>query len=343
MEILVVGGTRFMGRIVVQRLLERGDSVTVFSRGNTRPDWWDDVAHTIGDRHDAGGFVEKLKGRRFDAVIDTQAYKKEDVESASEAFKDSVGRYVMVSTGSVYLDGKLDTANHCPFEESDVSWDSLDYTYPEGEDPYGVGKRHCEKWLREHGEVPYTIVRIPAVMGWDDPTGRMWWWAQRALDGGAVVIPSERRAVFRTLYCGDAANAFIRVIDSDTAENEVYHIAMQEIMTLERWARLLWAAAGHESEIAYVPAEIIERSGQLEGYAPPLARPVPSIYNLSKAERDFGFATTRVEEWVPSTVAWYRDRYRGDDSQGYAHRAVELTLATRWTEAFSELTSRFHA
>ena len=190
----------------------------------------------------------------------------------------------MVSTGSVYLDCKLDTANHCPFEESDVSWDSLDYTYPKGEDPYGVGKRHCEKWLRENGEVPYTIVRIPAVMGWDDPTGRMWWWVQRALDGGAVVIPSERRAVFRTLYSGDAANAFIRVIDSDAAENEVYHIAMQEIMTLERWTSLLWAAAGHESEIAYVSDEVIQRQEGLEDHIPPLARPVP-LYLQSVSSR----------------------------------------------------------
>jgi 2'-hydroxyisoflavone reductase len=341
MDVLVVGGTRYMGRMLVQALLERGDGVTVFSRGNTRPDWWDDVAHVTGDRHDADGFIEKLRGRRFDAVIDTQAYKKEDVESASEAFKGSVGRYVMVSTGSVYLDGKLDTANHCPFEESDVSWDSLDYTYPKGEDPYGVGKRHCEKWLRENGEVPYTIVRIPAVMGWDDPTGRMWWWVQRALDGGAVVIPSERRAVFRTLYSGDAANAFIRVIDSDAAENEVYHIAMQEIMTLERWTSLLWAAAGHESEIAYVSDEVIQRQERLEDHIPPLARPVPSIYNLSRAERDFGFSTTPVEEWVPTTVAWYHDQYQGDESQGYSHRTNELSLAARWRDSFSTLKSRF--
>jgi len=71
MDVLVVGGTRYMGRILVQALLERGDGVTVFSRGNTRPDWWDDVAHVTGDRHDADGFIEKLRGRRFDAVIDT--------------------------------------------------------------------------------------------------------------------------------------------------------------------------------------------------------------------------------------------------------------------------------
>ena len=341
MDFLVIGGTRFMGRIAVRKLLDRGDSVTVFSRGNTRPDWWDEVAHIAGDRNDSDDFVEALKGRRFDVVIDTQAFKKEHVVSANEAFRGSVGRYVMVSTGSVYLDGKLDTATRCPFKESDVDWSSLDYTYPEGEDPYGVGKRHCEKWLQENSEVPYTVVRIPIILGPDDPIARMWWWVQRALDGGSVIIPSERRAVFRTLYSADAAGAFVSVADTEVTKNEVYYIAMQEVMTQDRWASLLWAAAGYESEITYVPEEVVERQDGLKGYAPPLTRPVPSIYDLSKAERDFGYSTTPVEGWVSTTVSWYRDEYRGDESEGYGQRATELSLAKRWGEAFSTLKSQF--
>ena len=196
MDVLIIGGTRYMGRIVVQRLLERGDKVTVFSRGTTQPEWWEQIEHIQGDREDRSDFAAKLKGKSFDAVIDTQAYRKEDVESAVGAFDGNVGRYVIVSTGSVYLEGAVDFSKHCTFQESVVDWSSLDYTYPAGEDPYGVGKRHCEKWLQENSNIPYTIVRIPAVMGWDDPTGRMWWWVQRALDGRGVVIPLEDRGLF---------------------------------------------------------------------------------------------------------------------------------------------------
>ena len=217
MDILIIGGTRYMGRMAVHKLLERGDRVTVFSRGNARPEWWDRVGHIQGDRNDRSDFKAKLKGRSFDAVIDTQAFRKEDVESAAETLRGNVGRYLIVSTGSVYLGGKLDFSTHCPFRESDVDWSSLDYTYPEGEDPYGVGKRHCEKWLQENSRVPYTVVRVPAVMGWGDPTGRMWWWVQRALDGRGVVIPMEDRAPFRTLYFEDAAENFIRAVDAPDA------------------------------------------------------------------------------------------------------------------------------
>ncbi|MCZ6675818.1 MAG: NAD-dependent epimerase/dehydratase family protein [Candidatus Poribacteria bacterium] len=341
MKILIIGGTRYMGRIAVQRLLDRGDRVTVFSRGNTQPDWWNQVEHIQGDRGDLSDFRAKLKGKSFDAVIDTQAFRKEDVESAVETFAGNVGRYLMVSTGSVYLDGKLDFFTHCPFKESDVNWATLDYTYPEGEDPYGVGKRHCEKWLHENSDVPYTIIRIPAVMGWDDPTGRMWWWVQRALDGGGVIVPLEAHAVFRTLYAADAADNFIRALDVPAAANQTYHIAMQEIMTIERWAQLIWNAVGHQCKITYVPSEAVHKHERLKAYAPPLSREIPYIHNLSKAEREFGFRTTPVAKWIGTSVDWYRNHYEGGDSEGYEYREEELALAAKWEEKFGELISTF--
>ena len=74
MDVLIIGGTRYMGRIVVQRLLERGDKVTIFSRGTTRPEWWEQIEHIQGNREDQADFAAKLNGKSFDAVIDTQAY-----------------------------------------------------------------------------------------------------------------------------------------------------------------------------------------------------------------------------------------------------------------------------
>jgi 2'-hydroxyisoflavone reductase len=327
-DVLIIGGTRYMGKVTVERLLARGDRVTVFSRGSTRPPWWDQVIHIHGDRNDYPDFSSKLKGRWFDAVIDTQAYKWEDVESAVHTFRGNVGRYLLVSTSSVYLEGKVDFFNHCPYNEGAVDWSQLKYTYPPGEDPYGVGKRLCEKWLMENGDIPYTIVRIPAVMGPDDPTGRMWWWVQRALDGGNLIIPTNALGAFRTLYYADAAENFIRVMDAPQAVDRAYFIGMPEIMTIERWAFLIWQAAGNELQIAYVPPEIIAKNSRLRNYSPPLSRPVPNIHDLSKADQDIGIIATPVAEWVQTTVDWYRDSYQGPDSEGYWYRDEELSLAS---------------
>ena len=227
------------------------------------------------------------------------------------------------------MGGMVDFRDHVPFRESVVDWSTIGYDYPEGEDPYGVGKRHCEKWLNENSRVPYTIVRIPATMGWDDETLRMWWWVQRALDGGPIVVPAEEHSAFRTLYSEDAADNWLRAIASPAAANQTYHIAMQEIMTAQRWADAGVEAAGTSGSIAWVPRAVIDADEALRGYLPPLCKDYPYVHDLSKAERDFGFTTTPVDAWMKKTVDWYRESYEGGDSAGYEHRGRETALAER--------------
>ncbi len=341
LRVLIIGGTGYMGKITVEGLLERGDDVTVFSRGANRPPWWDRVRHIQGDRQEYAEFKEKLRGKLFDVAIDTQAYEKEDVVNAVEAFRGSVGRYLVVSTGSVYLEGAVDFSSRCPYNEWDVDWSSLDYAYPPGQDPYAVGKRHCEKWLHENCDMPYTIIRVPAVMGPDDPTGRMWWWVQRALDGGPALLPAEMQGAFRTLYSADAAANFVRALDAPQTVNQTYYVAMPEIMTMERWVSLIWRAAGHQEQIVYVPREVIRRSEALRTYFPPLCRPVSNIHDLSHAQGLLGIVSTPVEEWVTSTVDWYRDEYRSGDSEGYQARSAELSLAEGWCREYGRLVEQF--
>ena len=342
MNILVIGGTGYMGKIMVERLLDRGDQVTIFSRGTTRPSWWDRVTHIQGDRNDRSAFVSTLQSLPFDAVVDTQAYQWEDVRAAVTAFTGSIGRYLLVSTSSVYLEGHVDFSRHCPYDETVVDWSNLAYDYPPNEDPYAVGKRHCEKWLLENGgSLPSTIIRIPAVMGPEDPTGRMWWWVQRALDGGPLVVPSNQRGAFRTFYSADAAENFIRVLDAPHTIGQTYYIGMPEIMTLERWANLVWDAAGASCSISYIPRQVIDRREGLSGYQPPMTRPHFNIHDLSKAQRDIGIVATPVEDWVPTTVNWYRTQYQGPDSGGYQYRQQEIDLANQWEERFGRFTDTF--
>jgi peptidoglycan/xylan/chitin deacetylase (PgdA/CDA1 family) len=91
---------------------------------------------------------------------------------------------------------------------------------------------------------------------------------------------------------------------------------MLEVMTIERWAQLIWRAADHECEITCAPREVIHRQESLKNYEAPLARPLPSIQDLSKAEHEFGLSTTPVEKWTRVTVDWYRDHYIGGNSDG---------------------------
>ena len=124
----MIGGTRFMGLFAVRKLLDAGDKVTIFSRGNTKPDWWNEVEHIRGDRDEIEDFKAKLKGKAFDAVIDTQALVREHVESAVTALEGNLGRYLFVSTGSEYFEIGFDFFKHCPFKETDLGWSIIGYS-----------------------------------------------------------------------------------------------------------------------------------------------------------------------------------------------------------------------
>jgi 2'-hydroxyisoflavone reductase len=100
-RILVLGGTRFAGRAIVETALGRGDTVTMFNRGKSNPGLFPGVETVIGDRTVD---LSPLDGREFDAVIDVACYAPESARLSAEAFMDRTGRYVFVSTVSVYAD-----------------------------------------------------------------------------------------------------------------------------------------------------------------------------------------------------------------------------------------------
>lgn len=155
------------------------------------------------------------------------------------------------------------------------------------------------------------------------------------------MIPPDALGAYRTLYSADAAANFLRILDAPKTLGQTYYVAMPEIMNLRRWANLIWKAAGQECKIAHVPREVIRKQDSLKSYAPPMSRPVNNIHDLSKANLAFGIVTTPVEEWIQSTVDWYRDQYQGEDSEGYRFRQEELSLAARWEEKFGRFTAGF--
>src|SRR4051812_34009720 len=113
MRILILGGTQFLGRHVVDAALERGHDVTLFNRGQTRPELFPDVERLRGDRD---GDLSALDGRAFDAVVDTSGYVPRIVGRTLEALPD-VGHYTFVSSISVYADLSTPPTESSPVRE----------------------------------------------------------------------------------------------------------------------------------------------------------------------------------------------------------------------------------
>jgi 2'-hydroxyisoflavone reductase len=177
---LVLGGTEFVGRHLVEALVAGGWSTTLFNRGQTNPDLFPGVPRIKGDR---ASNVEGLRGGQWDVVFDVTAYEPEEVARTANILADSCDHYVLVSTCSAYKD--LAQAGITEdYELASVPRDQLDRADPQA---YGPLKALCElEATRRYAHL--TVVRPCVIAGPSDPTDRFTYWVSRFM-GGPVLVP----------------------------------------------------------------------------------------------------------------------------------------------------------
>jgi 2'-hydroxyisoflavone reductase len=190
MHLLVLGGTVFLGRHLVEAALAGGHQVTVFNRGTHAIPFADHVESLRGDRN---GDVKALLGRRFDAVIDCCGYTPEQLIRTADALGSGIEHYVFVSTISV-LAG---FAPHTPYDET-----APVTTSAEG---YGGGKARAEDAIEAAYPGRVTHVRPGLIVGPHDPTGRFVYWPLRVAQGGIVLAPGRPQRQVQIIDVRDLA------------------------------------------------------------------------------------------------------------------------------------------
>lgn len=183
MRLLVLGGTRFVGRHVVELALAGGHTVTLFTRGKSNPDAFPSVEHLHGDR-DAGD-LDALRGRTWDAVIDTCGYVPRVVRQSAELLKDAVDRYLFISTISVYDDPVAAGAD----EDAPLKTLADETTEQVTGESYGGLKVLCERAALDVFGDRAVIVRPGMIVGQYDHTDRFTYWVTRVASGGEVFAP----------------------------------------------------------------------------------------------------------------------------------------------------------
>lgn len=197
MRILVLGGTQFVGRAVVEAALAAGDELTLFHRGRTNPGLFPDAEHVLGDRD---GGLAALDGREWDACIDVSGYLPRLVGDSAGYLRDRVERYVYVSTISVYA------ALAAPQDESGPVGTLEDEATEEiSGGSYGPLKALCEQRVTEVFADRTAVVRPGYVIGPYDHTGRFPWWAHRAAQGGEMIVPASMARAFQAIDTRDLA------------------------------------------------------------------------------------------------------------------------------------------
>ena len=184
MHALTFGGTQFVGRHIAEEAERRGHSLTLVHRGKTNPGLFPQAEHVALDRLEN---VDALQGRAFDAVIDVSAYVPRAVRLAREALADQFGRYLFISTISVYDLAAMGAITH-----PDESAPLLELEDPTTEvinaETYGGLKVLCERELADLGD-RLTIVRPGIVVGQYDHTNRFHHWTREILTRDQVAVP----------------------------------------------------------------------------------------------------------------------------------------------------------
>ena len=208
MRVLVLGGTVFVGRHVVEAALARGDEVTLFHRGRHGADLFPDVERLTGDRD---GDLSALAGREWDAVVDTSAYFPRQVRASAEALAGRVGHYAFVSSTSVYANhSRVGTTEKAPVNE-----------VPEGApeelstpELYGAFKALSERAAAEALPGRSLNVRAGLIVGPYDPTNRFTYWVTRLARGGGTLAPEPRTQPVQLVDARDLAAWMLRCAET---------------------------------------------------------------------------------------------------------------------------------
>jgi 2'-hydroxyisoflavone reductase len=294
MNLLVLGGTVFLGRHVVASALAGGHDVTIFHRGSTGATPPPGVAVLHGDRD---GDVSALAGRRFDAVIDCSGYTPEQLRRSGAALADHVGHYVFVSSRSVYRDFPpgVDVGDGAPLLE--------------GFDGYGAMKARSEEAIAEQLPGRVSIVRPGLIVGPFDPTGRFTYWPLRLARGGDVLAPGRPGRQVQFVDARDLACWMVALADGSPAG--VFDVVGPS-MTMAGLLTAIHAVTGGDVRLHWIADEPLLAAGvqpwtELPLWLPESDRALGGLMDGSDARATAaGLKKRPIADTIRDTLAWAR-------------------------------------
>jgi 2'-hydroxyisoflavone reductase len=217
MRLLILGGTGFIGPHQVRYALDRGHHVTIFNRGRQKRDWSGPVEELLGDRN---GDLKALEGRDWDVCFDNPTTLPVWVRDAARVLKGHVGRYVFISTISVYAAKDEPADETAPLVASYKGADPMAETTKSltaDSRLYGPLKALSEKEaLAQYGEAATAIIRPGLIVGPGDETDRFTYWPVRLAGGGEILAPGDGSDPVQFIDARDLAEWTVRVAEQRT-------------------------------------------------------------------------------------------------------------------------------
>ena len=316
MRLLVLGGTKFLGRAIVEAALAGGHEVSIFTRGQTNPDLFPQAEHLVGDRD---GDLAALEGGRWDGAIDTSGFLPRIVRASAELLAARAEHYTFVSSVSVYAD--LST----PPDESSPVGTMEDETLEELGDEfqyYGPLKALCEAEVERAFPDRALIVRPGLIVGPHDPTDRFTYWPRRLERGGELLAPAPADEPVQFIDVRDLGEWIVRM--AEQRRTGTFNAVNEGLP----WSELL-AGAG----VTWVDSSFLLEQGVGEWMELPLWIADPAFAGHARTDVsraiEAGLTFRPLAETIRDTAEWDAARGPGEPAAGLAS-AREAELLDAW-------------
>ena len=319
MKILIIGGTIFLGRHLIEAALERGHEVSMFNRGMHNPELFPQVEKLRGNRAED---LSALQGKTWDAAFDTCGYVPSVVRKSVEALRDSVEHYTFVSSCSVYGDfdpngsdesfpvAQITPEQVAEAEKLDTGKRAKAVSYGAA---YGGLKALCEQAAEELMLGRVLNVRAGLIVGKYDSVERFTYWTKRVSEGGTILAPGKPNRRVRVINARDLADWIVRMAENRKAG--IYNATgAEDGLTMEKMLTEMRDASASDAEFVWASDDFLDEQKVEAWTEMPLW--IPEQYNgifevkNDKAIND-GLKFRPLSETIKETLDWIR--VRGDE------------------------------
>lgn len=327
MRLLIIGGTRFAGRHLVETALARGHTLTLFNRGQSNPELFPQVEQLHGDRTED---LTLLQGRTWDAVIDTSGYVPRHVRRSAEALAAATDRYVFISTVSVYAEN-----NPRGMDETAPLATLIDETVEEvtGE-TYGGLKVLCEQAVEQALPDRALIIRPGLIVGPHDPTDRFTYWPYRITQGGEVLAPGNPDQPLQIIDVRDMAQWIMLMVDAK--HTGIFNaVGPEQLLTTRDMLEACVAVCNPQAHLTWVSEEFLIAAGAKPWSEIPVWMPeqdAPSDTVSHARASAAGLKCRPLVETIADTLAWAKTRSANHAWRAGMTRERETELLLAWSQ-----------
>lgn len=334
MKYLIIGGTGLISTPMTRFLIERGEDVTLFNRGQREARIPQGAKVIVGDRTRFSEFEHQMiEAGKFDFVIDMVCFRPEEAESAVRAFKGRIQQYVFCSTVDVYGKPGL----NMPYKESEPRLALTEY---------GKNKVLCEDiFMRAHeqGEFKTTVIRPAATYGEGGTIIHTFGWKTTYIDrirkGKPVIVSGDGNSLWVMCHVDDCARAHLAACGNPKAFGNAYHATGEEWMTWNQYHNTVaHVLSAPEPKLIHIPADLLFRLAPEAAAITHYNFQYSNVYDNSAAKQDLGFAyTVPFVEGLKRTVAWLDQNNRIEDSES---DPFDDRLISAWIQLTDELAGK---